>query len=47
MQCITNGPTNGFLMYCHQIKVGDLSVLNTYKGKLSIYQNDRTSKEID
>jgi hypothetical protein len=31
-----DGPANGFVMYCHQIKIGDLFVLNTYKGKLCI-----------
>ena len=27
---------NGLAMYCHQIKIGDFFVLNTYKGKLWI-----------
>ena len=30
---------NGLAMYCHQIKIGDLFVLNTYKCKLCMYQN--------
>ena len=29
-------PSNGFHMYCHQIRIGDLFVLNTYKAKLCI-----------
>ena len=32
----TDGPANCFVMYCHQIKIDDLFVLNTYKCKLCI-----------
>ena len=39
-------PANDFIMYCHQIKIGDLFVLNTYKGKLCI-KMIRFSREID
>ena len=46
MNYTTDGPANGFVMYCHQIKIGDPFFLNTYKGELC---NKMTaySREID
>jgi hypothetical protein len=31
-----DGPANGLVMYCHQIEIGDLLVLSTFKNKLCI-----------
>ena len=47
IQCIADGPAIDFVMYCNQIKFGDLFVLNTYKGKLCIKLMIAFTREID
>ena len=43
----TDGPLMRFVMYCHQLKIGDLFVLNNYKDNFIYIEMLGFSKEID